>query len=112
MEKVLFKIANQWIAGKTVDDALLSAKDAYKNGRHAIINKLGEYHTTKNRIKKTVDEYQLIISSFRKWKIRGAISVKPTQIGLSISQRECFRNITQDKFRSCCNVVSICTPYS
>jgi proline dehydrogenase len=93
MEKALFKIAKQWIAGKTVDEALLTAKEAYKNGRHAIVNKLGEYHTAKNRIKKTVDEYQLIISSFKKWKIRGAISVKPTQIGLSVSQKECFRNL-------------------
>jgi len=93
MEKALFKIARQWIAGSTVDDALVSARDAYKNGRHAIINKLGEYHTSKNKIRKTVEEYQLIISSFRKWKIRGAISVKPTQIGLSISQKECFRNL-------------------
>jgi proline dehydrogenase len=93
MEKALFKIAKQWIAGETVDEALLTAKEAYKNGRHAIVNKLGEYHTAKNRIKKTVDEYQLIISSFRKWKIRGAISVKPTQIGLSVNQRECFRNL-------------------
>jgi len=93
MEKVLFKVAKQWIAGDTIDDALSSAKDAYKNGRHAIINKLGEYHTSKNQIRKTLQEYQIISNSFKKWKIRGAISVKPTQIGLSISQRECFRNL-------------------
>jgi len=37
-------------------------------------------------------EYQEIVNSFRKWKIRGAISIKPTQIGLSISQKECYRN--------------------
>jgi proline dehydrogenase len=93
MEKVLFKVAKQWIAGDTIDDALSAAKDAYKNGRHAIINKLGEYHTSKIQIKKTIHEYQIIANSFRKWKIRGAISVKPTQIGLSISQRECHRNL-------------------
>ncbi len=93
MEKVLFKVAKQWIAGDTVDDALSSAKDAYKNGRHAIINKLGEYTTSKKQIGKTLQEYQKIVNSFKKWKIRGAISVKPTQIGLSISQRECFRNL-------------------
>ena len=93
MEKVLFKVAKQWIAGDTIDDALSAAKDAYKNGRHAIINKLGEYHTSKNQIRKTLQEYQIIANSFKKWKIRGAISVKPTQIGLSISQRECFRNL-------------------
>ncbi|KAF6242218.1 proline dehydrogenase [Nitrosopumilus sp. b1] len=95
MEKVLFRFANQWIAGDTIEDALNSAQSAYKNGRHAIINKLGEYHKTKRPIRKTVAEYQKIISSFRKWKIRGAISVKPTQIGLSISQKECYKNLSE-----------------
>lgn len=93
MEKVLFKVAKQWIAGDTIDDALSAAKDAYKNKRHAIINKLGEYHTSKAPIKKTISDYQIIVNSFRKWKIRGAISVKPTQIGLSINQKECHRNL-------------------
>ena len=93
IEKILFKVARQWIAGQTVNEALLTAKQAYKNGRHAIINKLGEYHTSKNVIAKTVQEYQLITDSFRRWKIRGAISVKPTQVGLSISQKECLRNL-------------------
>jgi proline dehydrogenase len=95
MEKFLFKIARQWIAGNTIDDALISAKNAYKSERHAIINKLGEYHTSKKQITETIQEYQKIINSFRKWKIRGAISVKPTQIGLSISQKECYRNFEQ-----------------
>ncbi len=92
MEKVLFKIAKQWIAGNTLEDALISAKNAYGSKRHAIINKLGEYHTSKKQITITIKEYRKIINSFRKWKIRGAISVKPTQIGLSISQKECYRN--------------------
>ena len=93
MEKVLFKVAKQWIAGDTIDDALTAAHDAYNNGRHAIINKLGEYNKTKAPIRKTISEYEIIINSFRKWKIRGAISVKPTQIGLSISQKECHKNL-------------------
>lgn len=92
MEKVLFKIVKQWIAGDTVDDALIAAKSAYSLRRHAIINKLGEYHTSKKQIKVVLEEYQKIVNSFRKWKIRGAISIKPTQIGLSISQKECNRN--------------------
>ena len=95
MEKILFKVAKQWIAGNTIDDALTSAKNAYKLRRHTIINKLGEYHTSKKQISETVKEYQKIVRSFRKWKIRGAISVKPTQIGLSISQKECYRNLEQ-----------------
>ena len=92
MEKILFGFAKQWIAGDSIDDALKSSKLSYKNGRHAIVNKLGEYHKSKTQINKTVKEYQKIVSSFRKWKVRGAISVKPTQIGLSISKKECIRN--------------------
>ncbi len=92
MEKILFRFANQWIAGDTITDALHSARRSYKYGRHAIVNKLGEYHTSKNEIEKTIQEYQIICSSFREWKVRGGISVKPTQVGLSISRDECLKN--------------------
>ena len=93
MEKILFRFANQWIAGDTINDALNSAKFAYKNGRHAIVNKLGEYITSKAEIKKIVNDYQKIVLSFRKWKVRGGISVKPTQVGLSISHEVCLQNL-------------------
>ena len=64
IEKFLFKIAKQWIAGNTIDDALNSEKNAYQSGRHAIINKLGEYHTSKKQINTTLKEYQKIVKSF------------------------------------------------
>jgi len=92
MEKILFKFAKQWIAGDTIDDALKSAKEAYKNGRHAIINKLGEYNKTTSTIEKTILDYEQIISSFRKWNVRGSISVKPTQVGMSINKKTCLAN--------------------
>ena len=95
MEKFLFKIAKKWIAGDTIDDALSSAKDAYQMKRHVIINKLGEYHTTKKQVQESIDDYQKIANSFRKWKVRGAISVKPTQIGLSISQKQCYKSLEE-----------------
>ena len=56
MEKFLFKIAKKWIAGDTIDDALSSARDAYQMRRHVIINKLGEYHTTKKQIQESIEE--------------------------------------------------------
>ena len=95
MEKFLFKIAKKWIAGDTIDDALSSARAAYQMKRHVIINKLGEYHTTKKQVQESIDDYQKIANSFRKWKVRGAISVKPTQIGLSISQKQCYKSLEE-----------------
>ncbi|MFM7796172.1 MAG: proline dehydrogenase family protein [Candidatus Nitrosotenuis sp.] len=93
MEKILFGIAKQWIAGDTIDEALSAAQSSYKNGMGVIINKLGEYHTSKNLIDNTISEYKTIMNSFRKWKVSGAISVKPTQIGLMKSKKECLNNL-------------------
>ena len=92
MEKVLFGFAKQWIAGNTIDDALSAAQSSYKNGMGVIINRLGEYHTSKQIIEKTIEEYKTVMSSFRKWNVNGGISVKPTQVGLSRSMRECIQN--------------------
>ena len=93
MEKILFGIAKQWIAGDTIDDALSAAQTSYKKGMSVIINKLGEYHTSKNIIENTIAEYKTVMSSFRKWKVSGAISIKPTQIGLMKSKKECLTNL-------------------
>lgn len=93
MERVLFKFAKQWIAGNTINDALIAAREAYKNGRHAIINKLGEYHTTKKQIRSALRDYQKIMDSFESWRVKGGVSIKPTQIGLSLSKKECLRNL-------------------
>ena len=92
MEKILFGVAKQWIAGNTINEALAAAKISYKNGMSVIINRLGEYHTSKQLIEKTLDEYKIVMSSFRRWKVSGGISIKPTQIGLSRSKKECLRN--------------------
>jgi len=92
MEKILFGVAKQWIAGNTISEALTAAQNSYKNGMSVIINKLGEYHTSKNQIENTISEYHTIMASFRKWKVGGAISVKPTQVGLMKSKKECLNN--------------------
>lgn len=92
MEKVLFVFARKWIAGDTIDDALMSAQDSYKKKMNVIINKLGEYHTSKRMINQAVTEYKTILSSLNRSGIEGGISVKPTQVGLSRSRKECMKN--------------------
>ena len=92
MEKFLFRIAKQWIAGDSLEQALESARLAYEEGMDAIINKLGEHLTSKTQIENTVKEYIAIVSSLKKSGVEGGISVKPTQLGLSISRNECLQN--------------------
>lgn len=93
IEKFLFRIAKQWIAGDTIEEALKYAKDANRKGMNAIINKLGEHMTSKSQIEDTVSEYLKIVSSLYKSKVSGGISIKPTQIGLGKSLEDCTENL-------------------
>ncbi|MHB8546135.1 MAG: proline dehydrogenase family protein [Nitrosotalea sp.] len=93
IEKVLFKIAKQWIAGDTMDDALKSAHQANMNGMNAILNKLGEHMTSKTQVSQTVSDYLTLVSNLRRSKITGGLSIKPTQVGLAISTKECISNL-------------------
>ena len=93
MEKVLFKIAKQWIAGDTMEDALKSARNANMNGMSAILNKLGEHMTSKTQVSQTVSDYLTLVSNLHKSKITGGLSIKPTQVGLAISAKECLENL-------------------
>jgi len=92
IEKFLFRIAKQWIAGDTMEEALKSATQANKNGMGAILNRLGEHSTSKSQIDRTVSEYLILVSNLHEFKIPGGISVKPTQIGLTLSVEECRNN--------------------
>ena len=91
MEKFLFRIAKQWIAGDTMGQALESARLANKNGMNAIINKLGEHLKSKNQVENTVKEYLVLVSSLRRSRVQGGVSIKPTQLGLLIGKQECLK---------------------
>jgi proline dehydrogenase len=92
MEKFLFNIAKQWIAGDSMQQALESARLANKKGMDAIINRLGEHITTKSQVEKTVKEYLNLISNLKRSKVEGGVSIKPTQLGLSRTKKECLKN--------------------
>jgi proline dehydrogenase len=93
IEKVLFKIAKQWIAGDTMEEALKSARKANTNGMNAILNKLGEHMISKSQVTQTVEDYLTLVSNLRRSKITGGLSIKPTQVGLAISTKECLSNL-------------------
>lgn len=93
IEKFLFKIAKQWIAGNTMSDAIEYAKHANANGMGAIINRLGEHMTSEQQVENTVTEYLTLVTNLRKLKVAGGISIKPTQVGLSISSDVCLERL-------------------
>lgn len=93
IEKILFKVAKQWIAGDTMDDALKSARDANAHGMNAILNQLGEHFASNVQVSRSVSDYFTLVSNLRRSKISGGLSIKPTQVGLSISEKQCIENL-------------------
>lgn len=92
-EKLLFRVSKRWIAGYTAEDAIRAARFCIGSGMSPILNYLGEETSDKNEIDRTVTEYVYLLSLLHANKIRGAISVKPSQIGLTVNFNTCLENL-------------------
>ena len=92
---MLFKLSKRWIAGYSNTDAISEAVKSNQKGMSAILNYLGEGYTQESEIDKSVKEYLTLLNLLRTKNVRGSISVKPTQIGLSIGYDVCLENFTK-----------------
>lgn len=95
LEKMLFKVSKRWIAGHSNIDAITEARKSNRYGMSAILNYLGEAHTEKSQVDRSVLEYITLLELLKSNDIRGSISVKPTQIGLCIGYDQCFENFVK-----------------
>ena len=89
----LVKLARQWIAGETLDDAIESARKANSSGLGAIINYLGEHVRDKEEAEANKNENFRIVQAIKDNKINSSISIKLTQLGLGIDKEFCISNV-------------------
>jgi proline dehydrogenase len=92
LERLLFKVSKRWIAGYSNNDAIVEAKKSNHNGMSAILNYLGEGYVEKSQIDRSVTEYITLLDLLKSKDVSGSISVKPTQIGLSVGYDKCLEN--------------------
>jgi proline dehydrogenase len=95
LERMLFKISKRWIAGYSNTDAIAEARKSNQNGMSAIINYLGEANIESSQIDNSVSEYFTLLDLLKAKNVSGSISVKPTQIGLSVGYDICLENFTK-----------------
>ena len=93
MERLLMKLAKKWATGQDIEDALIAAKSCNMKGQKAILNYLGEDNTEEGNINRTTKEYSDLLERLHADQIDGCISVKPSQLGLSISYELCRKNL-------------------
>jgi proline dehydrogenase len=95
MERLIFRVAKKWVAGYGADEAVSAALDSNMRGLSAILNFLGEYTTDSKVVDQTVNEYLLLMDLMHSKKVRGCISVKPSQLGLAIDYGMCLQNFVK-----------------
>ncbi len=92
MEPLLLRLVKKWAAGDDMEDALIAAKSCNVKGQKAILNYLGEDYTEEERIDRAIKEYSNLLERLYLGQIEGCISVKPSQLGLSVSYELCLKN--------------------
>ena len=86
MTGLLLRIAKHWIAGETVEDAIKRARQSNSHKVRGIINLVGEEITSVEEANAATAQYMDILRIIDAQRIRSCISVKPTQLGLTIDE--------------------------
>src|ERR671919_2087722 len=95
MERLLFRVAKRWVAGYNAHEAIEAAVDTNSHGMSAILNFLGEDITDAKLVDLTVKEYLLLMDLMNTRKVHGCVSVKPTQLGLTIDYNMCLQSLSR-----------------
>jgi proline dehydrogenase len=86
------RLARQWIAGETLEDGVKRAGDANSRGFLGLLNLLGEHVKNREQIETTVREYVKLLKQIDESKVKSQISIKPTQLGMSLNYDDCLQN--------------------
>jgi proline dehydrogenase len=87
--------ARRFIAGETVDEAILQARGIQAGGLLLTLDQLGESITTLGEAQAATAVYLTLIEKIRAAGIDRNISIKPTQLGLDIDAAVCVDNVTK-----------------
>lgn len=93
LKKIVFNLlAKHFVAGETVDDAIGVARELEKKGIYAIINILGEHVRDPKEAFRFRDQYvNLVLRLAIEGPYTAHVAVKPSQLGVEISQ-DLYRN--------------------
>lgn len=84
IDSLFFPIAKHFIAGANLEDAMTTAKEMNSRGFKVIVNFLGEEIKDEKELKQTMIEYLSIFDQMDRNKVDGCVSVKLTQLGLTM----------------------------
>lgn len=87
------RASRRFVAGETVEDAVAAVKVLNGNGILATLDHLGENTKDRNDAENSTSEILALIQTIEETGIRSNISIKLSQIGLSLDEDLCRENL-------------------
>ncbi len=87
------RTARRFVAGETLDEAVAVVKDLNGRGIKAIINEVGESVTSCAEAAEAAKAFHTILQRINTEGLDATISLKPSHVGLTFGQQECYNNI-------------------
>src|ERR1044071_4596375 len=83
--KLAKKFASRFVAGETLDEALLAVRDLNAKGITASLDLLGESVSNERAARATGNEYLAILDRIHKQRLDANVSLKLTAMGFDLS---------------------------
>lgn len=87
------RVANRYIAGDTIEDAVRLVRQLNQNGMMATLDILGEHITKKEEATATTESYLAALEVINREKLDSNISIKLTAFGLKLDFDFCLANV-------------------
>ncbi|WP_457576638.1 proline dehydrogenase family protein [Desulfomarina sp.] len=94
-KKLVWMFSKEYIAGETIEEAIINAKKLNDEGILTTIDVLGEFITTLEEAEENKKEYLDVIDAAEKAGVEGNYSLKPTFFGLLIDKDVAFTHIRE-----------------
>ena len=94
-KKLVWMFSKEYIAGETIQEAIVNAKKLNAEGIMTTIDILGEFITTLDEAEDNKNEYLQVIDAAEAAGVDGNYSVKPTFFGLLIDKEVAFKHIRE-----------------
>ena len=94
-KKLVWMFSKEYIAGETIEQAIVNAKKLNAEGIMTTIDVLGEFITTLDEAEANKNEYLEVIEAAEKAGVNGNYSLKPTFFGLLLDKDIAYRHIRE-----------------
>lgn len=87
------RVAHRFVAGETIAEAVEATQKLNAGGILVTLDYLGESIESEADAKEVVDTYEKLLTAIHANNLQASVSVKPTHLGLDISEELCMTNL-------------------